>query len=85
MYKGFRGKLGMVKRITKFCKIGTHSTEIIVLWKDKPLVKGERVKAMKLNTYNQLPASLRNKEDYSYWENYYIEDITETGFLFLHL
>lgn len=55
-------------------KIGTHSSSILVLWNDKPIVKGERILAMPADTYDSLHYSYRRLKKCQYWQEYLVTD-----------
>ncbi len=65
------------------CKIGTHGSDQIVLWNDKPIKKGDVIIAMKSDLYDQFHWSFRRLKSCQYWKKYKVYDMHNNGYLFL--
>ena len=62
-------------------KIGTHSTQEIVLWNDKEIKKGDRIFVMESEIYDQLHSSVRRVKSCQYWQRMTVTDTEPILFL----
>lgn len=62
-------------------KIGTHSSTVVVLWKNEEPKEGDIITAMEFSIYNSLHHSYRRLKKCHYWKQYKVEDTTPLLFL----